>query len=67
MAAAQIRQKQQISLRNAALLAVFAGGICKRRQKTIFAVGVREEPSFFICVLNPIISSGGKTFVPPLP
>jgi hypothetical protein len=37
-----------------ALLAVFAGEIAKRRQKIIFAVGVRGEPSFFICVLNPI-------------
>jgi hypothetical protein len=48
------RTKQQIYLRNAALLAVFAGEIAKRRQKTIFAVGVRGEPSFFIYVLNPI-------------
>jgi hypothetical protein len=54
MTASQIRQNQQIYLRNMALLAIFAGEICKRRQKIIFAVGVRGEPSFFICVLNPI-------------
>jgi hypothetical protein len=54
MAVSQIRQKQQIYLRNMALLAVFAGEIAKRRQKIIFAVGVRGEPSFFICVLNPV-------------
>jgi hypothetical protein len=54
MNSSQIRQNQQIYLRNMAYLAIFAGEICKRRQKTIFAVGVRGEPSFFICVLNPV-------------
>jgi hypothetical protein len=54
MVTSQIRQNQQIYLRNMALLAIFAGEIAKRRQKIIFAVGVRGEPSFFICVLNPI-------------
>jgi hypothetical protein len=54
MAVSQIRQNQQIYLRNMALLAIFAGEIAKRRQKIIFAVGVRGEPSFFICVLNPV-------------
>jgi hypothetical protein len=54
MISSQIRQNQQIYLRNMALLALFAGEIAKRRQKAIFAVGVRGEPSFFICVLNPV-------------
>jgi hypothetical protein len=54
MVTSQIRQNQQIYLRNMALLAIFAGEIAKRRQKIIFAVGVRGEPSFFICVLNPV-------------